>query len=184
MPKIKSLMNEFRSPAASQDRPQRTTCGPLIMNPGVPGAAILLRVTFTGLTPSAFSKYSTQRLSAGLKYADKAMLTQPANTYATTGLFGRGLTIAYAVYTSVAFMNIVIQLKLQDFSDNRDFISIIPELLMSSRAISGTGVLRCFGSAGMLAAISLNGNPLPLRDSISLLHFLARSDNLRACEVR
>lgn len=158
-----------------------TLAVPLMTNRRVLGAAMLSVVTYIGLIPSAFLKYSAQMPAVGLDYADNAMPTPPANTYATIGSFGLGLTVAYAVFTSVALTNIVIQLRLQDISDIRDFISIVPGLLTSGRASYGSGVLGWFGFAGTLAAMPFDGNLLRLK---GILLFLARSDDSRTCEVR
>jgi hypothetical protein len=157
---------------------------PLTTNRRALGAGVLSIVTYIGLVLSSFPEYSAQMLTAGLGYADDAVLALTANTYASIGPFGLSLIVAYAVLTGVALANVVAQLRMQDISGARDLLGIVPGLLASGCASCGAGVLGLLGFAGALAAMPYDGNLLRLGGIALLLFFLARSGDPRTCRVR
>lgn len=139
--------------------------------------------TYVLLILSTFPEYSVQMLGAGPEYLDDAVLALTANSFATIGAFGFGLTVAYAIVTGVAFTNAVGRFRLIGRSGARGLSSVIPGLLASGCASCGAGVLGLLGFAGAMALLPFHGNLLRVGGLLLLVGYLARAGDPRYCSL-
>ncbi|MFB6166656.1 MAG: hypothetical protein ABEJ62_00130, partial [Candidatus Nanohaloarchaea archaeon] len=145
-------------------------------------AAVLSVSVYSLFVLSTFPEYSWQLLSSDLAYLDDALIALNSNLYASMGLLGTGLMVAYSVLTALVLLHITTQVRRGGVYFSLGGIGgMMPVFFLGGCAGCGAGLIGLLGAAGAIGLLPFQGNGVRLLGSLFLIGFLGYYGDPRTC---
>jgi len=150
---------------------------------GTVGTVLVASITYVLLILSTMPTFSLQMLGDGLHWADYVILSLTETVYRSTGPAGLATVVAYAVFTGVAVVNTIGQLRVVGVSSLTGLLGVLPAFLASGCASCGAGLLGVLGFVGGVAVLPYDGALARVAGLALLVVFLGRAGHPERCAV-
>lgn len=144
-------------------------------------AATVSVITFYILVLSSYPVYSWQMITTTPLYWFVAFQNLLLNMFKTVGAFSIGVTALYSIFTGIAVVHAVLQIRSQNL-DKRNLLSMGPGIIATGCASCGAGILGFLGFFGAISLLPMNGDLLKLGGIALLVFFLGRSGDPEICK--
>lgn len=138
-------------------------------------------LTFYVLVLSSYPVYSWQMITTTPFYWFMAFNALLLNMYKTVGMFSIGVTALYSVFTGIAVVHALLQIRSHNL-DKRNILSMGPGIIATGCASCGAGLLGFLGLLGAISILPMNGDLLKLGGIALLVFFLGRSGDPEICD--
>jgi hypothetical protein len=144
-------------------------------------AATVSLLTFYILVMSSYPVYSWQMITSTPLYWFIAFNALLLNMYKTVGIFSIGVTALYSVFTGIALVHALLQIRSRNL-DKKNLLSMGPGIIATGCASCGAGLLGFLGFFGAISLLPMNGDLLKLGGITLLIFFLGRSGDPEICD--